>query len=432
MRILVLTDQTARFRVLRDALPQHEIALLRTPPTPFGEAGSWSLVIVDADLPDGLAPLLVERLAQARHPVVFAAASPTLPLALEALRLGARDVVGVPPSIARIEELLASSGGVPAKPCDCDDMSGEHAIIGRSPALFDAFLTVARVASTRATLLLRGESGTGKELLARTVHEHSGRATKPFVAVNCAAIPDGLLESELFGYERGAFTGAIARRLGRIERASGGTLFLDEIGDMSLSLQAKLLRVLQEGEIERIGGDAPISIDARVVAATHRDLEAEVAAGRFREDLYYRLAVISIELPPLRARGEDVVLLAEYYLREYSACHGRTAQMLHGDTLAALRAYRWPGNVRQLRNTIERAVLITQGEVVLPCHLPEEIRTAAATERSLLPDELLPLQEMERRHIRRALDATGGHVARAADILGIHRNTLRRKLQESS
>ena len=315
-------------------------------------------------------------------------------------------------------------------------------MLGDSPGMLAAFKTVARVADSAATVLIQGESGTGKELLARLVHENSARRVESFVAVNCAAIPEQLLESELFGHEKGAFTGAVSRRVGRFERANGGTLFLDEIGDMSLGLQAKILRALQEREIERVGGEEPLSVDVRVVVATHRNLDVEVAQGRFREDLYYRLAVIVVSLPPLRERGDDIRLLAEDAMAR-SACENRSSvRAIAHETLALLRAHPWPGNVRQLRNAIERAVLMADGPVLLPEHLPLDIRMPpaasfarvadrrAAVKQEEEVDGLMPLQELERRHIQRALTMTGGHLARAAEFLGIHRNTLRRKLQD--
>ncbi|HKP76546.1 MAG TPA: sigma-54 dependent transcriptional regulator, partial [Longimicrobiaceae bacterium] len=277
--------------------------------------------------------------------------------------------------------------------------------------------------------LIQGESGTGKELLARIVHENSRRARGPFVAVNCAAIPETLLESELFGHERGAFTGAATRRLGRFERASGGTLFLDEVGDMSPTMQAKILRALQEHEIERVGGDTPVRVDVRVVAATNRDLEAEVAAGRFREDLYYRLAVVVVHLPALRERGGDVDLLAGRFMDAFAAEHGRPVRALSPEAAARLRAYAWPGNVRQLRNVIERAVLVADGEVLRAEHLPPEVLNAAEGPGGDGDGAFLPLRELERRHIRRALDLTGGNLGDTARLLGIHRNTLRQKLR---
>jgi DNA-binding NtrC family response regulator len=306
-----------------------------------------------------------------------------------------------------------------------------------------------RVAPTTATVLIRGESGTGKELLARLLHQRSRRASAPFVAVNCAAVPEHLLESDFFGHEQGAFTGAVARRVGRFERASGGTLFLDEIGDMSMSLQAKMLRAIQEREVERVGGVQPIPVDLRVVAATHRDLEEDIAAGRFREDLYYRLAVVVVTLPPLRERGDDIQRLAEHCVERAAEDHQLPVPVIASETLALLRAHPWPGNVRQLKNTLERAVLVSEGAYLLPAHLPPEFRRHPALkylsgmdrrmphDRRAKPErrsgpttvDVTPIEALEREHLRRALTATAGHLGRAAAMLGIHRNTLRRRIR---
>jgi two-component system response regulator HydG len=306
--------------------------------------------------------------------------------------------------------------------------------IGESVRIRAALKVARQVADSTATVLLQGESGTGKEMLARVIHDRSRRAGGAFVAVNCAAIPETLLESELFGHERGAFTGAAGRRIGRFERASGGTLFLDEVGDMSAAMQAKILRVLQEGEIERVGGDRPVRVDVRVVAATNRDLAAEAAAGRFRDDLYYRLAVVVVHMPPLRERGEDVELLARHFLGYFARKHGRPVAALAHETLELLRGHAWPGNIRELRNVVERALLVSEGPVLLPEHLPAGLRAGAA--RPGEPPvygsygELLPLRELERLHIRRALALTGGNLGETAELLGIHRNTLRHKLRK--
>jgi DNA-binding NtrC family response regulator len=309
------------------------------------------------------------------------------------------------------------------------EASADTELLGRSPRVLAALQVARLVADSTATVLIQGESGTGKELLARIVHEHSRRVRHAFVPVNCAAIPETLLESELFGHERGAFTGAAGRRLGRFERASGGTLFLDEVGDMSPTMQAKILRVLQEHEIERVGGETPVRVDVRVVAATNRDLEAEVAAGRFREDLFYRLAVVVVKLPPLRERGDDVDLLARRFLARFADEHGRAIRELDPQAEARLRAYAWPGNVRQLRNVIERAVLIAEGPVLRAEHLSPEV-LAATQEGDGSQGGFLPLRELEREHIRRALEVTGGNLGDTARILGIHRNTLRQKLRQ--
>jgi two-component system response regulator AtoC len=321
-------------------------------------------------------------------------------------------------------------------------------IIGESAPMLAVMKSATRIADSTITVLVQGEGGTGKELLARFLHEQSRRRDEPFVAVNCAAIPEHLLESELFGHEKGAFTGAVARRTGRFERATGGTLFLDEVGDMSLPLQAKILRALQEREIERLGGEKPVQVDVRLVAATNRTLEDEVSGGRFREDLYYRLAVVVLTLPPLRERGEDVRLLAEHCIARGAQDRGWQVEAIANETLDFLRNYPWPGNVRQLCNVMERALLMADGPVLLPQHLPPEIRNHPSeaylrgTERRLGRERrerhdrrsgaipLPPLEALERDHIRRALAMTGGQLGRAADLLGIHRNTLRRKLRD--
>ncbi|HYR06287.1 MAG TPA: sigma-54 dependent transcriptional regulator [Longimicrobium sp.] len=310
---------------------------------------------------------------------------------------------------------------------------GRAPLVGSSVGMMGALSVARRVAPSLAGVLIQGESGTGKELLARIIHDQGLRAGGPFVAVNCAAITETLLETELFGHERGAFTGATTRRVGRFERASGGTLFLDEVGDMSPAMQAKILRALQEHEIERVGGDVPVHVDVRVVAATNRDLLAEVLAGRFREDLYYRLAVVTVHLPALRERGNDVELLARHFAAEFAGELGRPVPLIAESTLEHLRAYAWPGNVRQLRNVIQRALLVQDGDTLLPEHLAPEVRGDAGPARAAAPHPadapFLSLREVEERHIRRALLLTDGNLGHAAEILGIHRNTLRQKLR---
>ncbi|HEX8432444.1 MAG TPA: sigma 54-interacting transcriptional regulator [Longimicrobium sp.] len=325
----------------------------------------------------------------------------------------------------------ARNGRAYLVPNDARRVVPAPAIVGESTGLRAALKVARQVSHSTATVLLHGESGTGKEMLARVIHDESDRARGPFVAVNCAAIPETLLESELFGHEKGAFTGAVGRRAGRFERASGGTLFLDEVGDMSPAMQAKILRVLQEEEIERLGGDRPVPVDMRLVAATNQDLLAEVKAGRFREDLYYRLAVVVVNLPPLRERGDDVELLARHYLEHFARKHGREVRELDDDAAALLRSFPWPGNIRQLRNVVERASLLAEGTVLFPEHLPDEVRLGPARAASASRDEaeLLPLREVEDLHIRRALALARGNLGATADLLGIHRNTLRQKLR---
>jgi DNA-binding NtrC family response regulator len=409
----------------------------------------WSLVLLDTAAAGDMLLDLVERLAAAGHRVIVLARCGALSTALATLDRGASDVLSFPPTAAQLRGRVGqtiASGRPPVRPAASTRADATAAsapcIIGESWEIRAAVTAAERVADTRATVLVEGESGTGKELLAQLIHARSPRRAGPFVAINCAAIPESLLESELFGHEKGAFTGATGRKIGRFERASGGTLFLDEIGDLSPSGQAKMLRALQEREIERVGGDTPVPVDVRVVAATNHDLAREVADGRFREDLYYRLAVVEIVLPPLRDRGGDIRLLAEDYLARFAAMHRRPVRTLSPEALELLLSHGWPGNVRQLRNVIEHAVLLADGPRLLPAHLPADVRqrSHASTDMGVFDDAdgptaaegLLPLGELERRHINRALTLTDGHLARAADMLGIHRNTLRRKLQEYS
>ena len=306
------------------------------------------------------------------------------------------------------------------------------AIVGESEALGLVLTRVEQVASTNATVLLCGETGTGKEMVARAIHLNSDRSDKPFVAVNCAALPTELLESELFGHEKGSFTGAIGQRKGRFELADGGTLFLDEVGDLPMAVQVKLLRVLQEREFDRVGGTAPIRVDVRLISASNKDLEQLVEQNTFRQDLYYRLNVFPITLPPLRERGDDILLLAEHFLEKFSRTHGRPLLALSADARAALATYPWTGNVRELQNIVERAVIVATGEAISSADLeftgvarPRpgpapgnlEQRDAATTLRARLEDE-------ERESISRAIAGSGGNIAAAARALGINRSTL--------
>src|SRR6188768_2844051 len=304
-------------------------------------------------------------------------------------------------------------------------------IVGQSPALRRVLDVATQAAPSSATVLILGESGTGKELIARYVHSKSARSSGPFVAVNCAAIPESILEAELFGLERGAFTGAVAKREGRFARARGGTLFLDEIGELSPAVQVKILRVLQEGEYEPVGGHT-VKADARIVAATNRDLVSEVEAGRFREDLYYRLNVIAVTAPPLRARREDIPLLVDHFLGVYCTKNGRTRLTVPGEVLHKLMDYSWPGNVRELENVIERAAVLCRSELLGLSDLPDAVANAAPR----LPSELTfsigtPLSEVEQRMIRTTLTHTGGDKSLAAQLLGISTRTIYRKLGEN-
>jgi two-component system response regulator AtoC len=307
------------------------------------------------------------------------------------------------------------------------------AIVGESEALQEVLKRVEQVASTSSTVLLRGETGTGKEMVARAVHLNSDRGDRPFIAVNCAALPAELLESELFGHEKGAFTGAIAQRKGRFELADGGTIFLDEVGELPMEVQVKLLRVLQEREFERVGGGQPIKVDVRVISATNRDLEALVEQGRFREDLYYRLNVFPIQLPPLRERGQDVLLLAEHFLEKFVRLNRRGPTELAPDARAALMAHGWPGNVREVQNVIERAAIVAEGGALAAGDLDFGRRARSAPGPAPAPAATTAvggkplrarLAEEERASIVRAIEGSGGNIAAAARALGINRSTL--------
>jgi two-component system response regulator HydG len=316
--------------------------------------------------------------------------------------------------------------------------------VGHSPAIIEVMKTVARVAPSQATVLVLGETGTGKELVARTLHRFSDRADRRFVAVNCSALAEGLLESELFGHLRGAFTGAGSSRPGLFREADRGTLFLDEIGDVSPGLQARLLRAVQEHEIVPVGSETPVRVDVRVIGATHRDLPELVRQGRFREDLYYRLNVVTLTLPPLRARRQDVPLLIDHFLRELVARHGRGPVAVDPEAQHRLLAYDWPGNIRELQNVLERAILLAEQDVIGPEHLPPEVRapvggSAAAPTASAPgsgaggaapePSPLRSLEEVDRDHVLRVLTAMRGNRDETSRVLGISRRTLSRMIQ---
>lgn len=319
---------------------------------------------------------------------------------------------------------------------------GLDRMLGDSPQMQDIFNRIRRVAPTQATVLIEGESGTGKELVARALHSLSPRSNKKFVAVNCAALSPQLMESELFGHEKGAFTGAMQRRIGRFEEADGGTLFLDEIGEIDIPTQVKLLRVLAERTIERVGSNASIPVNVRVIAATNRNLEAMVKEGTFRLDLYQRLNVISLHLPPLRERRGDIVLMAHAFAQELSTLNGKDKLRLDRDALELLRNYNWPGNVRQLRTAVEHGVVMSSGDTILPADLPEYLQTPGSpaslpdTKRGSIDFELetapsLNLQYLEQRAILLALERTAGNRSAAAELLGINRRTLQRKMADA-
>ena len=401
-------------------------------------ASRWDIVLaVLGDRPDDDLSWWVETLRTAGgSPRLLAVVqAPSMGLVLRAEQSGVVDVLSLPlrrdevmQSLARLRAVVGETA-VPL-PAVEPDVVGEYAIVGRSAAMLDVYKQLARVAGSSATVLIQGESGTGKEVVARVIHQHGPKARGSFVAVNCAAIPENLLESELFGHEKGAFTGAVTRKMGRFEQAANGTLFLDEIADMSLALQAKILRAVQEREIERVGGTETIPVDVRLIAATNRDLKEAIKQGRFREDLYYRLAVITIRLPKLAERGDDLVLLTAYFVRLFAARYKKTIHTISDRALDLLRGHAWVGNVRELRNVIERAVIVADDDALRTEHLPDELRGEAAALSDRPQTGQLTLAQVEARHIARVLTQTGGQIGAAAEILGIHRNTLTRKMKE--
>jgi len=377
---------------------------------------SFDLVLTDLKLPQasGLAVVAASRRTQPAVPVVVLTAFGTVETAVEAMKQGACDFLEKPVEVADLLELVAALVDGVAAEHEFTSPGGTR-IVGGHPRLRVALRLLARVAPTESTVLLTGESGTGKELFARALHELSARRTGPFVAVNCAAIPEPLVENELFGHERGSFTGAHRRQPGRFEVAAGGTLFLDEIGDLGLAVQSKVLRALDERTFERVGGRRTLAADVRLVAATNRDLAAMVAAGEFRSDLFFRLDVFPIELPPLRERGGDVGSLARHLLARLAARQGRPAPRLTGGAVELLAAQPWPGNVRQLANLLERALILDDGPVL----------TAAGLRGLLGPGA----EDEERRAVREALAETGGDRRAAAAVLGVSYRTLMRRVR---
>ncbi|MBM4374177.1 MAG: sigma-54-dependent Fis family transcriptional regulator [Deltaproteobacteria bacterium] len=464
-QILVVDDEANLRRVLaaqlsRDGYEVHT-AEDGEQATSFIRDHHVDLVISDLRMPrmGGLELLRWVQTEEPKLPVMILTAYGTVDTAVEALKMGAVDYLSKPFDQDEVRHLVrkALRVGVLAHR-DASHPGMRHlpegtrfGLIGRSRAIRELYAMLDRVAATPTTVLVTGESGTGKELVARALHEHSARAAKPFIKVNCAAIPSALIESELFGHEKGAFTGAVASKPGRFELAQGGTLFLDEIGEIPLEMQVKLLRVLQEGELERVGGLKTIRVDVRLIAATNRDLRRETAAGRFREDLYYRLNVVPIDMPPLRERPEDVSMLAAFFLEKFNERLGKRLQGIDDVALTALSRYRWPGNVRELENFIERAVLFADGPRVTLRDLPSELaatdasieaRPASGTVLAAEPSDAATFGEglkeqvraamsrVERELILCALRQTGGNVTHAARLLKISRKGLQLKMKE--
>ena len=398
---------------------------------------SVNLVITDLMMPDldGMDLLKLVRTLRPETETILMTAFGTVERAVQGMKEGAYDFITKPIKRATIlksarqalerQALVAENRALKAR---IAQMRGERSIVGQSVALRSALDLVTQVAPTDVTVLLTGESGTGKELFARMIYERSNRPDKAFVAINCAALPESILESELFGYEKGAFTGANERKLGRFEVADGGTLFLDEIGELSPQVQVKLLRVLQESEFDRLGSTQPTRVDVRIIAATNRDLEEEMRLGNFREDLYYRLNVVNIQIPPLRDRREDVPLLAEHFLSRYREKNRREILGFSSEAVRALNAYSWPGNVRELENVIERAVVLDRDGVIDTDDIPDHIVETPEEARALTIPLGTSLDEIERRVIHETLRMTNGDKKLAAKLLGIATRTIYRKI----
>ncbi len=442
-RILVVDDEvnarTALGELLREEGYAVEIAADGFKALGKLEEFSPDVVVTDLKMP-GLSGVELMEKVRERDPecvVVVMTAHGGIESAVRAMREGAADYLTKPLNLEELvlvlrrelerKRLRAETGQLRARLSARDRISN---IVGASPAMQQVFDTVLQVAPSRATVLLTGESGTGKERVAAAIHEHSPRAAGPFIKLHCSALAESLLESELFGHEKGSFTGAAGRREGRFELAHRGTLFLDEIGEISPSIQVKLLRFLQEHEFERVGGNQTIKVDVRIVAATNRNLLERVKQGLFREDLYYRLNVVTIEMPPLRARVSDVPLLASHFLAKYGQENDRPLSGISDAALERLAAYSWPGNVRELENAIERAVVIARGEQIRVEDLAPSIVPAGAGARGMPPIPGTSMPELERYAILRTLEHTGGSTSRAAEILQISTRKIQYKLHE--
>lgn len=402
---------------------------------------SESIDVVLTDLKmEGLDGIGVLRHAQSMPvppAVIILTAFGTIESAVDALKEGAYHYLTKPVNVKELRVIVEKAAAHASLVREnqnlrelIDKRFGIEGMIGETGVMHQIYDKLRLISPTKANVLLLGESGTGKEVLAKAIHQGSPRARKPFVAVHCAALPESLLESELFGHERGAFTGAISKRQGRFELADGGTIFLDEIGEVPLSMQVKLLRVIEAREIQRVGGSDTVSVDVRILAATNRDLSEEVAEGRFREDLYYRLNVVSITIPPLRVRRADIPLLVRYFLQGFARENGREVPEVSKEAMDVLTAYHWPGNVRELRNVLENTFVFLRGKVIGPENLPNTFSRRDAPTDGLVFPLGMPLEQVETEYLKRTLESCDGNRTKAADVLQISRRTLQRRIKE--
>jgi two-component system nitrogen regulation response regulator GlnG len=465
--LLLIDDDSALVpEQVRQAFPApgYRVEIARTGALGLGHVRTEvpDVVLLDLRLPDqsGLDVYQQIRCLDARIPVIFVTMAKGADTAIEAMKQGAYDYLFKPLDLHQLRRVVGEALDVARRmrepavlPESAMDTDVEGAVIGSCPAMREVYKAIGRVADQNVTVLITGESGTGKELVARAIYQHSGRNRAPFLAINCAAIPENLLESELFGHEKGAFTGADRRRIGKFEQTSGGTIFLDEIGDMPLALQAKILRVLQDQAFERLGGNETIQTDVRLITATHRDLKAASDEGKFRPDLYYRLGVFTIHLPPLRERGDDLAMLVHHYLRRFNRELHREVEQVDPEAMEQLRRYSWPGNIRELQSVLKQALLSAHGKVLHPAFLPETVRGSGTSGTTLAQASQEPSfsfesfireqlsgttndlyaeahQQLDRILLPLVLRFTDGNQLRAAQLLGIARQTLRAKLRE--
>jgi two-component system nitrogen regulation response regulator GlnG len=462
--LLIDDDPDLIAEQVRQAFPRHRVEVAGTGADGLGRvrAGPPDVILLDLRLPDqsGLEVYQQIRGLDARIPVIFVTLAKSADAAIDAMKYGAYDYLFKPLDLDQLRRVVGQALDVarqmrePAVLAEtAADPDREGVLVGSCPAMREVYKAVGRVAAQDVPVLVTGESGTGKELVARAIYQHGPRAKAPFLAINCAAIPEQLLESELFGHEKGAFTGADRRRIGKFEQCHGGTIFLDEIGDMPLALQAKMLRLLQDQAFERVGGNETVRTDVRLIAATHRDLKAGSAEGKFRPDLYYRLGVFTIHLPPLRERGDDLPLLVQHYLRRFSRDLGREAREVAPEALERLRGYSWPGNIRELQSVLKQALLRASGTVLLPAFLPDlnegragdghsvaDVSGSSGLDLEAFIRQRIGLdaedlytevhRQVDRVLLPLVLEHTGGSQHQAARLLGIARQTLRQKLRD--